>query len=232
MAASKVTLATKTRTEILAAMLAHELRNPLASAQANLTAAAELTDQEDPRKRFLTRTLGELSRVSQILESCLELGRAGKISPEMTLLGALVRSVLSQNEEMLFKSGVAVSVVGGEVEARADPVLFARCLENLLDNAARAAGAGGKIRIELGRTGPWAEVVVEDDGPGIDPAMAETLFEPFVSGGRGSGLGLFFVRQVVEAHAGSVEVGASRMGGARFVARLPAERPGSEVKRG
>jgi two-component system OmpR family sensor kinase len=74
--------------------------------------------------------------------------------------------------------------------------------------------------------------LVEDDGPGIDPAMAETLFEPVESGGRGSGLGLFFVRQVVEAHAGSVEVGASRMGGARFVARLPAERPGSEVKRG
>src|SRR5687767_14528187 len=100
------------RTEILAGMLAHELRNPLASALANVAAACEMTDQEDPRKPFLARTQEELLRLRQVLESCLTLGSARRISPVETRLDALVDSVLARKREDLAAAGVVVSAAG------------------------------------------------------------------------------------------------------------------------
>jgi signal transduction histidine kinase len=210
------------RTEVLAGMLAHELRNPLASALVNLAAAVEMTDQEDPRRAFLARTQEELLRLRQILESCLALGAAGTVSRVETRLDALVDSVVARKRGELAAAGVVVSVAGGELFAFVDPALVARVLENLVDNAARAAARGGAIRIAMRAVAECVEIAVEDDGSGIDPALGAKLFSPFVSGGGGSGLGLFFVRQVVAAHDGEVEAGSSEMGGARLTIRLPA----------
>ena len=101
-------------------------------------------------------------------------------------------------------------------------------LNNLLDNAVRFTPAGGKVNLTLTAAGAWVEVAVEDSGPGIDPEHLPHIFDRFyrVEGSRsresgGAGLGLAIVRQLVEAHGGTVSVESTPGRGSRFAFRLP-----------
>jgi two-component system OmpR family sensor kinase len=97
---------------------------------------------------------------------------------------------------------------------------------NLLENALRHTPPGTQIRVCTGASDGQATLVVEDDGPGVPPELAPTLFERFVRGagdrGGSFGLGLAIVKAVAESHGGSVVLeSAENGGGARFVVRLP-----------
>ena len=211
------------RAERLAAMVAHELKNPLASVLANVGAALEMTAPEDPRRPFLEHGENDLLRVRDLLRACLDLGRCAHIEPETQRLDELVARVGRRREAAAQAAGVTLvfSQDGPAVWARVDSLLVERVLDNLLDNALKAiASRGGRVVLGAGRSEQGVELVVEDDGPGVDPALRHRLFTPFVTGGGGSGLGLFFVRQVAEAHGGRVLVEASALGGARFVVRF------------
>lgn len=121
-------------------------------------------------------------------------------------------------------------IVGGGVRVRMDAVLLRQVLVNLVRNAAEAMVSGGRIGIAARGRGGWVRIVVEDDGPGIEPRVLERLFSPFVSGkgggagGRGSaageggggeagtGLGLAIVKRIVESAGGRIEVASSGRG--------------------
>lgn len=95
---------------------------------------------------------------------------------------------------------------------------------NLVSNALHAVDAGGVIRVGLRRDGERALITVADDGPGIDPAVRDRLFEPFVTTkavGEGTGLGLSIVHGIVQGHGGSIEVSSGDLGGALFEIILP-----------
>jgi signal transduction histidine kinase len=114
------------------------------------------------------------------------------------------------------------------VQVAVDRRRFERMVANLLDNADRYGA--GSVTV---RSGQWAEAVqlhVDDDGPGIPPAERELIFDRFTRGSTagsspGTGLGLALVREHAKLHGGSVTVGASPDGGARFTLTLPRERP-------
>jgi signal transduction histidine kinase len=101
-------------------------------------------------------------------------------------------------------------------------------IENLIDNAVRATAEGGRVAVRTScsrspapDSGPWATLVVEDDGPGIPPELGDEVFEPGVGRFRGGfGLGLTLVRDVTAAHGGQVGV-ASQPGRTVFHVRLP-----------
>jgi signal transduction histidine kinase len=98
---------------------------------------------------------------------------------------------------------------------------------NLVLNAADAVSAGGHVRIGAERSELGVRLSVEDDGPGIDPKVADRLFEPFVTTkevGKGTGLGLAVCRGLVEAVGGTIGVEARVVRGARFVLDLPRAR--------
>ena len=96
---------------------------------------------------------------------------------------------------------------------------------NLLKNAAEALdGTGGSIWVDASAVDGGIEIVFRDDGPGIEPAVRERLFEPFYttkSAGRGTGLGLSISRQIAEAHGGRLEVESAEGEGSTFTLRLP-----------
>jgi two-component system sensor histidine kinase PrrB len=96
-------------------------------------------------------------------------------------------------------------------------------VDNLLENAVRHGG--GTVRVRLGPDSSAAELVVDDDGPGIRREERDRIFERFARGTAakpgGSGLGLAIVAQQAAMHRGHVEVGESPLGGARFAVRLP-----------
>ena len=95
---------------------------------------------------------------------------------------------------------------------------------NLIDNALRAVGPKGTVEVRGAVERDSYVVTVDDSGPGIAPAEIDRIFEPFYTtraAGEGTGLGLSIVRQIMEEHGGSVTVGSSTLGGARFTVRLP-----------
>ena len=107
---------------------------------------------------------------------------------------------------------------------------------NLIENALAHTPPGTEVCVRLVSEAGVAVLSVEDAGPGIPPEMRERIFDRFVRGagessGGGSGLGLAIVRAVTEHHGGTVEVGESETGGARFTVRLPAARAASPAVR-
>jgi signal transduction histidine kinase len=115
----------------------------------------------------------------------------------------------------------------GAPRVHGDPRALNQVFLNLLKNAVEALeGTGGTLRVRLRHEEGSVTVEVEDDGPGIDPALRERLFEPFVTSkapGRGTGLGLPISRRIVQECGGSIEVRSEPGRGTCFTVRLCAE---------
>jgi signal transduction histidine kinase len=190
----------------MAGVLGHELRNPLASAVTGVSLAYEMTDNGDPRSRYLRQALEDLSRVSSLLTSYLELGRSGEPTFTSVDLDLLARHVADR-----YAPGQVVVVSeGGDPRVRGDSAMLGRMLENLLDNAF-AAGAR-RAHVRLSCRGDRCVLDVSDDGPGVDPDIRERMFRPFVSGSGSSGLGLTIVQEIVEAHRGAITLLSTEQG--------------------
>jgi two-component system OmpR family sensor kinase len=214
----------------------HELRTPLTSVLANLEllqASLRGSDQGDDRA-MVDSALRSSKRMSRLVADLLLLaradaGRAGKHTPcdlaEIAGSAAAELAPLMGDRELEIDNQHALPVSGNADELH-------RMILNLLDNASRHTPAGARIELHVRRAGEEAVIEVADDGPGIPPQLREQVFDRFVRGegpadtavGPGSGLGLAIVRAVATSHGGSVEVGESATGGARFTVRLPLQR--------
>jgi two-component system nitrogen regulation sensor histidine kinase NtrY len=121
--------------------------------------------------------------------------------------------------------GVAIDYVAeeGEIWARFDARLLGRALRNLVENALRATGGGGRIAVHARRRGDEVEVEVEDDGPGVSPADLDRIFEPYFSThDSGTGLGLPIARRIAEEHGGRLTARNRDTGGLRVTMSWPA----------
>ncbi|WP_425589860.1 ATP-binding protein [Roseomonas xinghualingensis] len=198
------------RTELLAG-ISHDLRTPLTRLRLGL---AMLPEESREDAVAMTQDVEEMERM---IASYLAFARGDVLeAPQPTDLVALVRDLVSR-----FPGG------GNGVPVEAPPTLtlplradaLRRCLGNLLDNARRHAA---RVAVTVRETPGWAEVVVDDDGPGIPEAAREGAFKPFASfSSGGTGLGLAIARDIARAHGGEIVLGESPMGGLRAVARLP-----------
>lgn len=217
---------------------AHQLRNPIAAIRAQAEAAEAAPQSADLRHRIsdLADAARGASRLTQQLLS-LERARGRDVSTtaETFDLERLAADVLGGKAAEGLRRGTDVSFVpyGGPLPVIGDPVMMGEAIENLLDNAFRYGGSA--VQVITSREGGFARLAVEDDGPGVGPEAREVIFERFRRGvadsGNGSGLGLAIVREVADAHGGSVrlaEVAIEAAGGARFELDLPLA-PGARV---
>jgi len=228
------TRALKHRDEFLA-MLAHELRNPLAPIRnaVYLMQAMQVPDPNfakyrgmiEKQTRHITRLVDDLLDASR-----LELGKMDLRRQAIDLNPMVVSAV---------ESCMAVtSVRGHRVETRlapralpidADPVRIEQILGNLITNAAKYTADGGSIVIETAREGGFAVVRVRDDGQGIRPELLDSVFELFVQDDRslartagGLGIGLTLVKRLVELHGGRIHAQSPGPGlGSTFEACFP-----------
>jgi signal transduction histidine kinase/ActR/RegA family two-component response regulator len=216
------------------AMLAHELRNPLAS----ILAALELYRVKGPDSR-LDRSLESAQRqakhMARILDDLLDISRItrGKIElrRQPVELNELVHQVLLASRSRVESRGltVQVDVWPESLPVLADPDRVEQVLTNLLSNAAKFTRPGGRIWITTSREGVEAVMRVRDSGMGIDAEMLPRIFDLFVQANPsldraegGLGLGLTLVRQLTELHGGSVGVTSDGQGrGTEFTVRLP-----------
>lgn len=209
--------------------LTHEIKSPLAAIQG----AAELLEEKDmpveQRERFLANILAETKRCEEIvrrlvqlaaLESQHALDRVESLDfVELVKEEAATLAPRLESRKLTLKLDLpqadADTGNAGTIEMRGDPLALQLALRNMLANAIDFAPEGGEIRLSLFRPGGANEGViceVEDDGPGIPDYAESRVFERFyslrnaVTGRKGSGLGLCFVREAAELHGGSIEL--------------------------
>jgi two-component system OmpR family sensor kinase len=204
----------------------HELRSPLTAirGQLEVLARSEAPDAAEVR-RVEALALAEMGRVERLVEDLLALARldegAGTTRRAIDAAGFLRELAATA------PGGAELGeLAAGQLEA--DPDLIARVVRNLLENARRAASAGGQVALSSTGSGERLTIRVEDDGPGIPEAERERVFDRFYRSdlardraSGGSGLGLAIARAIVAAHGGRIWVEDSALGGARVSVELP-----------
>ena len=220
----------------MAAMITHEVRNPLSSIGLNTELLeeelGELFDDKGARAeeaRALCRAIqSELDRLTAITEEYLHFARLPKPKLQEEALGPIIKSLIDFEREPMSARGVTLDV---DLAADVPPVMvdegqLRQALLNLLRNAGEAVAEVGSGRVMVytrrGEEPGTAEVVVQDDGPGIVEEMAAKIFDPFFSTKEGgTGLGLALTHQIVRDHGGSIRVDSRPGHGAAFIVALP-----------
>jgi PAS domain S-box-containing protein len=217
------------------AMLAHELRNPLAPILTGLHILRTPTVAEPARQKtvgmmerqidYLVRLVDDLLDVSRIMRGKIELRK------ELVDLDILVTRAVEMARPFIDAEGhrLVVELPAEPLRIEADPVRVAQVLGNLLHNAAKYTDHGGTIQLTAHCEGCQAVVRVRDTGIGIAPEFLPRIFDMFVQADRrtkssqgGMGIGLTLVRSLVEMHGGQVEAFSDGPGrGSEFVIRLP-----------
>ncbi|MCW2798355.1 HAMP domain-containing sensor histidine kinase [Nocardioides sp.] len=201
----------------LTSELAHELRTPLTTVQGTADLAL-LRDELTPEVRTdLTEISAAAKRMSATITTLLELARN-----EATLVEAAqcsLAQVVGEIVETINTDQVTVTVADLDIRLAVPHDLAVRALAPLLENAARLATASVLVSATVGR-GRTADIAVVDDGPGVDIALADRIFEPGVTSGSGTGLGLAIARRVARTAGGELTL-ENPGPPTRFVLRLP-----------
>lgn len=215
------------------AMLAHELRNPLATIMTGLELVVELGGLPSAVQRTFGSVERQTTKLARLVDDLLDVSRItrGKIElrPEGCLLHLLIGRAVDAVRPLIDsrRHTLAVDVPEG-IALLADPVRMEQVFANLLNNAAKYTEPGGRLRIEARPEGETVAIVVSDDGIGIDADVLPHVFQPFRQGMvgldrsyGGLGLGLTLVERLVSMHEGSVRATSDGPGrGSTFTVRL------------
>jgi PAS domain S-box-containing protein len=220
------------------AMLAHELRNPLAaiSSAVQLSALTSEADQIDWSVDVMNRQIKHLSRLIEDLFDVSRITR-GKIRLRKERLDAamIVKNAVASARPLVEarELKLTVSVPTGSLPVEADPVRLEQIVSNLLTNAAKYTDSGGQIWLSAEQVEDEIVIKVRDTGIGMTPEQLSRMFELFAQGDRslarsegGLGIGLTLARSLAELHGGSLTATSAGPGtGSEFIVRLPAASP-------
>ena len=174
----------------------------------------------------------EVERLSRVVDELLRLGHARPLAKSRIDLRRVVEHALAFLRPRAADREVALSATLPEdpVEVVADREALEQVCVNLLENAVACVDRGGRVEIRVAvDSGGGVELWVEDDGPGVSDALAERVFDPFVTSRPGGiGLGLTFVKRIVTAHRWTIEVVATGRPGGRFRIEIPPSGRGME----
>jgi two-component system, NtrC family, sensor histidine kinase HydH len=199
----------------LSAVLAHEIRNPLASLKGNAQLLAQLLPTGEKPRAKADRVVDEAIRLENLSNDLLEFVRTG----ELELAPHDPAALLSAAAEAVAPEHIQVDVSGAPASWPLDAARMAQVLTNLLENAVQA---GAPVLARVAAQANRLIFEVRDSGPGVPEDERERIFEPFYTKRtRGTGLGLAVAKRVVELHRGSISVADVAGGGAIFRVVLP-----------
>jgi two-component system phosphate regulon sensor histidine kinase PhoR len=215
--------------------VSHELRTPLSSINLMIETILSTEHDDEALDMFLPRIKQEVDRMVQLVADLLDLSRAEsgglRLRREQVDLGSVSANILKTFEQRAEQQGVALHFERESAHLDGDPDRLAQVLINLIDNALRHTPAGGSVTVEVFPAGDSPTLVVRDTGVGIPYNDLPHIFERFyvvdrsrARGSTGTGLGLSIVKQIVEAHGGTIEADSEFGLGATFTCVFPAAR--------
>jgi PAS domain S-box-containing protein len=207
----------------MAAVVAHEVRNPIAGIRGALQVIASRLPATAGDLSILKEVMSRLDGLNDIVDDLLVFARQRDLRPGRVQLRPLLASVagwLRQDESM---AAIEVDIRGDDVSIDADAEQLRIVFSNLLLNAAQAMERRGRVMIQLhADAGSRCEVVIEDEGPGIPAEVRGRIFDPFfTTKTRGTGLGLPTAKRIIELHGGAIEVESLAAGGTAVRVTLP-----------
>jgi len=219
------------------AILAHELRNPLAA----LSASARLLGKQGQNREIAAMACGAVQRqvghMARLLDDLLDVSRIShgrmRLQMERVDVGDIVRSAIDMVRPQMEakQQTVEVEIADAPAPVKADTVRLTQVVANLLNNSAKYTQAGGRIEVRMRSDGTTISVAVRDNGMGISPSMLDQVFDMFSQAGRSSseaqgglGIGLTLVKGLMKLHNGHVRALSDGEGrGSEFVITLPRE---------
>ena len=228
----------------ISAVMAHEIRNPLAGIGAGIQHLLTKFEEGDERRGAMERVLKESERVNGIIEDILLISRPPHLSIAPCDITEVIEGVLSRWAEKASEKGVEIRkyCATGLPPVSGDRMRLQQALSNLVLNGIEAMPDGGELSVAV--TGPgssnatgngawpalegegsYVEIEIRDTGDGIGQGEIGRVFEPFDRAkARGTGLGLAIAGRIIDEHGGDIEVESGAGAGTRFVARLPVAR--------
>ena len=218
-------------TGAMAAAMAHEISQPLTSLASYVHSARRMIDSGQPTPAVanaLGKAETEAKRAREIIGRIRNFVASGQLEREPTDLADVGRKIIKLNREEASTRGV--EIVGEFDDAShlvfVDRIAIEQALNNLVTNAIDAAsendGAAGRVLVRVHVSPPLATLQVEDNGSGVDPEIADRLFQAFeTTKPKGMGLGLPLTREIALKHAGTLEWRANNPHGAIFIIELP-----------
>ena len=224
----------------VARRLAHEIKNPLTPmklAFQQLQARWDQLAEREPTFAKLLADVGEIMRdeigtLQRLVDEFSGFAKLPDVRPEPADLGDFVEEFVRQNPQLTAGADVEVVRASGPTPVALDRTLMRRVLANLCSNAVEAARpARPRLHLGVARTRDRGVVTVADEGPGVDPALRDRIFDPYFTtkAGTGTGLGLAIVKKIVLQHGGEIQVGDRPGGGATFTLAFPLSTPAAGV---
>jgi signal transduction histidine kinase len=211
----------------LTAGLAHEIKNPLASLKATSAIVADEIPETSPRRKMVLILQREIDRLAALLERFLSFARPGTMLLSQVSLSDVVEQSVALVKPQADIRQVALRVdAPGGAAVEGDKDKLTQILLNVLLNAVQFSPAGGVVEVRLQQKllphGKYAVVGISDEGPGIDPADRERIFDPFFSTREnGTGLGLSIASRLIDEHRGYIDLDSDRKKGALFLLHFP-----------
>lgn len=212
----------------MSAVVAHEVRNPIAGIAAGVDYLTRKAVPGTAEAQGAAMIQNEIKRVNRIIEDILFVARPLQLSKSSQLLLPIIQTVERRCQPQLDSCGAVFSV---EVDPDLpplciDPERLEQVLSNLIVNATQALSPGEHICVNAKKSGspPFVVIAVEDSGPGISQDVQQRIFDPFyTTKTKGTGLGLSVARRIIEAHQGTISVSSQPNQGTCFTILLPLE---------
>ncbi|HRC58688.1 MAG TPA: ATP-binding protein, partial [Kofleriaceae bacterium] len=209
----------------LAAGIAHEIRNPLASISGSVELLRQALQASEDDRSLMTIVTREIERLNALITDLLDYANPRPMQPSTFDLATLLRETVQIAQQDRGEVELELHA-DGPLEITGDPSKLRQVIWNLVHNAKDAAREGGRhvtVRAQRSVASPgWLEVAVADDGPGMDPEVQKRIFDPFFTTKRkGTGLGLATCHGIVIDHRGRIDVKSAPGSGTVVLIQLP-----------
>ena len=206
----------------MAAVIAHEVKNPLAGIRGAMQVFSGRMSKDDASAPVLKDIVARIDSLDQMMKDMLLFARPPKLKrapTEMARLVGMIANLLSQDPAL---REIDIEIDGAAPPVSADADMLGIVFQNLLINGAQAMHGKGRIRVAIDTVNASCQIAFIDQGPGIRADIRDKIFTPFfTTKSRGSGLGLPTAKRLVEAHDGEISIDCPPAGGTTVVVRLP-----------
>lgn len=206
----------------MAAVVAHEVKNPLAAIRAAVQTLARDVPADSPGHLVVPQIVGRIDALSALMHELLLFARPPRPRVAPVNVESLVRGTVEFLKSDPELANVTMSVEGNAPPIVADSELLKIVLSNVIVNSGQAMQGVGRVRVDIGATEQVCSIAIEDNGPGIPHEVRGMIFTPFfTTKRRGTGLGLPTAKRLVEAHGGTIDLECPPGGGTLVIVRVP-----------